>query len=133
MGQFLYDRFGVRSVPERQQADTRFTGRGVTIALIDSGFTLHHDLVNPSNRIVAYYDASLDNHPLEAPPEWWKWHGTMTSVVAAGSGHLSGGVYRGIASEANLVLCKASYQGSIQEDNVVRALEWILYNRQKYN
>ena len=40
--------------PLRMDADERFTGRGVTIAFLDSGFYAHPDLTKPSNRIVAY-------------------------------------------------------------------------------
>ena len=42
---------------------------------------------------------------LEQPGES-SWHGMMTSVVACGNGRLSGGLYRGLASEARLVLVK---------------------------
>ena len=40
------------------------------------------------------------------PPDVSSWHGMMTSVVACGNGTLSGGFYRGVASEARLVLVK---------------------------
>ena len=39
----------------RLDADERFTGRGVTIAFLDSGFYAHDDLTNPINRIAAYH------------------------------------------------------------------------------
>ena len=34
--------------PVRMDADTRFTGRGVTIAFLDSGFFAHKDLTSPT-------------------------------------------------------------------------------------
>ncbi|MBA3714680.1 MAG: serine protease, partial [Pyrinomonadaceae bacterium] len=37
-------------------ADARFTGRGVTIAFLDSGFYAHPDLTTPHNRILAYHN-----------------------------------------------------------------------------
>ena len=49
-------------------ADERFTGRGVTIAFLDSGFYAHDDLTKPENRIVAYhsiFDAEDDRTSLE--------------------------------------------------------------------
>ena len=42
----------VLSTPLRLDADERFTGRGVTIAFLDSGFYPHVDLTTPKNRIL---------------------------------------------------------------------------------
>src|SRR5437762_406164 len=44
----------VLPTPLRMDADERFTGRGVTIAFLDSGFYRHPDLTKPRNRIRAY-------------------------------------------------------------------------------
>src|SRR6185295_5018001 len=44
----------VLPTPLRMDADERFTGRGVTMAFLDSGFYAHDDLTKPENRIVAY-------------------------------------------------------------------------------
>src|SRR6266849_9982416 len=45
----------VLPTPLRMDADERFTGRGVTIAFLDSGFYAHSDLTTPRNRIRAYH------------------------------------------------------------------------------
>src|ERR1043165_8198322 len=45
----------VLSTPLRMDADERYTGRGVTIAFLDSGFYPHKDLTTPQNRILAYH------------------------------------------------------------------------------
>ena len=50
--------FGAIPTPLRLRADPRFTGHGTTIALVDAGFFPHPDLVRPTNRIVAWVDAS---------------------------------------------------------------------------
>src|SRR2546430_2847846 len=60
------------------------------------------------------------------------WHGMMTSVVAAGNGGLAGGFYRGIASEANLVLVKIGRTGRITEEQIQRGLEWVLAHHQEH-
>src|SRR5437899_2986232 len=81
--------------PLRVDADERFTGRGVTIAFLDSGFYGHPDLTQPRNRIRAYqsiFASAGDTTSLETT-DVASWHGMMTSVVAAGSGALSSGVY----------------------------------------
>jgi len=122
-------------VPVRMDADERFTGRGVTIAFLDSGFYAHKDLTEPVNRIVAYHNifspsddvSSLQAHNVAS------WHGMMTSVVAAGNGHLSEGLYRSIAPAARVVLVKIGKTGRIPESNIETGLRWVLANKDKYD
>ena len=118
-------------VPVRMDADERYTGRGVTIAFLDSGFYAHKDLTEPDNRIVAYHSIFSDHSSLEKP-DVASWHGMMTSVVAAGNGQLSDGLYRSIASEAKLVLVKIGKTGRIPESNIETGLRWVFANRKKY-
>lgn len=104
----------VLSIPERIDADLDLKGRGVVIALVDSGFFPHPDLMRPHKRILAYVDAARR----EAVPDDFltphpsAWHGTMTACAAAGNGYLSGGRYRGLASEARVVLIKCLDEAS---------------------
>jgi serine protease AprX len=124
----------VLSTPLRMDADDRFTGKGVTIAFLDSGFYAHPDLTRPRNRILAYHSivgAEGDQTGLEKPDPA-SWHGMMTSVVAAGNGGLSSGFYRGIAPNAHVVLVKLAKSGRITEENIQRGLEWVLAHRDKY-
>ncbi|HEY3119920.1 MAG TPA: S8 family serine peptidase [Vicinamibacteria bacterium] len=122
--------------PLRLGAIDRFRGRDVTIAFLDSGFSAHPDLVQPADRIVAYADvteaggrrrrADLDR------PDVSSWHGTMTSVVACGNGHLSEGLYRGVASEARLALVKCGTASRITHDDLRKGLEWVIRHRDRY-
>src|SRR6185295_10558342 len=94
--------------PVRLGASQRYRGRGVTIAFLDAGFFAHPDLTTPDDRILAYVDVTnraARRRDLDSPDDS-SWHGMMTSVVACGNGALSGGLYRGIASEARLVLVR---------------------------
>jgi len=116
----------------RLGADERFTGRGVTIAFLDSGFYSHADLTEPESRILAYHNISPQGTGTLDSIDVASWHGMMTSVVAAGNGHLSKGFFRSIAPAANLVLVKVSSSGHISEGNIMRGLEWVLDNREKY-
>ncbi len=124
--------------PMRMNADLRFTGRGVTIAFIDSGFYPHTDLTHPSHRLLAIYDAvrgreirSIERMAANDPPVE-AWHGTMAAATAAGSGTASGGEYRGIACESRLVLVRAmTRRYRIRTPQVVRALEWVRENRRR--
>jgi serine protease AprX len=131
---FEQNRFALPT-PLRMDAHEQFTGRGVTMAFLDSGFYAHPDLTEPRNRIVAYHSifaATGDETSLHTS-DVASWHGMMTSVVAAGSGALSEGLYRGIASDADLVLVKIGLTGRISEDQIRRGLEWVLDHRDEHN
>jgi serine protease AprX len=107
--------------------------------LVDSGFYPHSDLVQPTNRIRVWADATgerLSVHRFtrdQAPrwPDWdgahdWQWHGTMTSTVAAGNGFLSHGLYSALAHSAELVLIQVrNSRGDISNASILRALTWI--------
>jgi serine protease AprX len=131
--------FGAIPTPLRLQADPRFRGRGVTLAQVDAGYFPHRDLVRPRNRIRAWVDAGRSPVAVrrfgdrETPswPRWdardaYQWHGLMTSAASAGNGALSHGLYRGLASEADVVLVQAREpNGRIPNRAIARALGWL--------
>lgn len=125
----------VLSTPLRLDADERFTGKGVTIAFLDSGFYPHVDLTSPKNRIVAYRSLLDPDGRLDSlfQPDVASWHGMMTSVVAAGNGSLSNGFYRGLAPDADVALVKLARTGRITDDDILVGLQWVLDNQEKYN
>src|ERR1044071_2548828 len=129
------NRFAVIPTAVRLNASPEYTGKGVTVAFVDSGFYPHPDLMTPVNRVVAYEDLTKERRSLFStmPVESWQWHGTQTSVAAAGNGQLSNGVYRGLAHEAKLVLVKVSERGRITEQNIAQGIKWIIANRERYN
>lgn len=120
----------------RLRANPHLAGRGVTMAFLDSGFYPHPDLTLPENRIVRSVDATTDDVVDRADfdvPTLMSWHGMMTSVVAAGNGHLSQGYYAGLASEARLVLVKVSDpKMRINEVDILRGLRWLAANHAQY-
>ena len=126
------NRFGVIPTPVRLNANPEYTGKGVTVAFLDSGFYPHPDLLN---RVIAYEDLTRERRDLFStePVEPWQWHGTQTSVAAAGNGQLSNGVYRGLAHEAKLVLVKVSERGHITEEHIAAGIQWVIANRERYN
>src|SRR5258706_5492485 len=124
----------VLPTPLRMDADERFTGRGITIAFLDSGFYAHPDLTTPNNRILAYHSIFAeegDQTSLETN-DVASWHGMMTSVVATVNGALADGFYRGIASDANVVLVKIGRTGRISEDQIQKGLEWVLAHMEEH-
>ena len=129
------NRFAVIPTHTRLDADAAYTGKGVTVAFLDSGFYPHPDLLDPASRIIAYKDLAGERPVLDADDltESWQWHGTQTSVAAAGSGLLCEGIYRGLAHEAQLVLVKVSEKGRITEENIAQGIHWIIENRERYD
>ncbi len=129
--------FALLPTPLRLNADPRFRGKGITIAFIDSGFFPHPDLVKPRNRIKKIIDVTNDARGRRyfSDPHPESWHGMMTSVAAVGNGFLSNGLYRGIASDADVVLIKVMDTTSrwINTDNITRGLRWAIDNAEQYN
>ncbi|HKV38308.1 MAG TPA: S8 family serine peptidase, partial [Blastocatellia bacterium] len=117
----------------RLEAPVWLKGNGVTIAFLDSGFYSHPDLTQPANRILKYVNLIGRERAGElAQGDESSWHGMMTSVVAAGNGWLSGGLYRGIASEAKVVLVKIGSASRIKHEDIMRGLRWVIRNRERF-
>lgn len=119
--------------PVRIGASPLFTGRGVTIAFIDSGFYPHPDL---GDRVALHVDASIEpvvvNDARYRRPMWYSWHGMMTSVIACGDGRTSNGFYRGVAPDARLILIKVSTpHKEIKECDILRGMNWLIANGER--
>jgi serine protease AprX len=130
------DDFVILPTPLRLNADPRFTGKGVTICFIDSGFYLHDDLIKTKHRIKKVIDITNPKRSNDffMQPHPSAWHGTMTSVVCAGDGFSSKGLYKGIASNAELVLLKVQDDnGRITTENICKALQWVKKNHTQDN
>lgn len=127
--------FPALSIPTRLHADSHYSGKGVCIAMIDSGFVPHPDLIRPTNRILAYYDA-VEQTEAALPPtdvHLHSWHGTMTACTAAGNGFLSRGVYASPAGNAQVVLIRTmNDDGKIPTAVIVTALQWCKENHERY-
>jgi serine protease AprX len=122
------------STPDRLNAPQNYTGRGVVIAFIDAGFYMHPDL---GERVLVHADATT-NRVIEQPRVMessdLSWHGQMTSVIACGDGRTSHGRFRGIASDAHVVLVKVSNpRGGVKEADILRGLTWVYDTRARYN
>lgn len=123
--------------PTRVRHNPRYTGDGVTIAFLDSGYFPHVDLVRPVDRIMAYADAT--GFEVVEPHAFGKiqgasWHGTMVAGVGIGSGFASDGRYRGLAPKARAVLVKTGNMRNrgISERDISRGLKWVVANRKRY-
>src|SRR5207248_2334507 len=105
------------------------TGRGVTVAVLDSGVAADPDLVTPSSRILA--SVNFADQRSTADPGG---HGTHVAGIIAGNGTRSAGEFVGVAPEANIVDVRVlSSTGSGRISSVVAGIEWVLAHRVTYN
>src|SRR3954469_18185082 len=81
------NRFAVIPTAEKLNAHKEFTGKGVRVAFLDSGFYPHPDF---ADRVVGFHDASGEERFLDVifEPKAHHWHGTQTVASCAGSGRL---------------------------------------------
>jgi serine protease AprX len=128
--------FPALSIPIRLRTESRYTGKGVCIVLIDSGFVPHPDLTMPENRILVYYDA-VNRVESPLPPtdgQFYSWHGTMTACTAAGNGWLSHRQYTSPAPDASVILIRVMQDnGRIPTPVIVEALDWCVKHREQYS
>jgi len=107
-----------------------FTGKGVGIAIVDTGIYPHPDLTSPQNRVIAFKD--FVNHRTLAYDD--NGHGTHVAGDAAGNGHLSEGLFRGTAPDANLIGVKVlDANGNGSTSNILRGINWAVENKARYN
>jgi serine protease AprX len=108
------------------------TGRGIGVAIIDSGIAPHPDL---AGRIVASVDLTNGGSgaSLVAPADPGG-HGTHVAGLVAGDGTASGGAYTGTAPGANLIDVRViSGSGSTTISTLIAGMQWVLAHRADYN
>mgnify|MGYP001091118920 FL=1 len=109
--------------------NTRYTGKGVTVAIIDTGIAPHADLIYPSNRIIGFKDF-VNNHTKFYDDNG---HGTHCAGILAGSGYSSKGRYKGIAPETNILSIKVlDEKGNGNTSDILSTVQWIIENKEVY-
>src|SRR5215207_10287763 len=124
------NRFAVIPTAEKLGVRRRYSGRGVRIAFLDSGFFPHPDF---ATRVIEFLDITGEEKSFDhvLKPAGHHWHGTQTVTSCAGDGGLSDGIYRGLAHGADLVLVKVSNAGRIGDKEIAAGLRWIIENRER--
>jgi len=108
----------------------KLTGKGIGIALIDTGVYPHHDLINPYNRIKTFFDI-INGYKF---PYDDNGHGTFISGVLCGNGGLSKGIYKGMAEGAYLHCFKAfNSNGKGFVSDVLFAMESVINVAKDHN
>ncbi|GAB3799457.1 S8 family peptidase [Virgibacillus kimchii] len=115
------------SINSHQLQENGLTGKGVTIAVIDTGVQPHADL---EGRITAFKDM-VGN---QEEPYDDNGHGTHCAGDAAGDGADSDGQYQGPAPEANIVGVKVlNKMGAGSLSAIIDGVQWCIENQSAYD
>src|SRR5437899_2565250 len=98
-------------------------GRGITVALMDTGIAAHPDL---EGSVVARLDFVNDGAALQDPSG----HGTFVAGLIAAHGE----TFKGVAPDAKLISLRVLDQkGKGSMHSVLAAFDWLLHNRTTYH
>ena len=112
----------------RAAFDSGALGRGVSIAVLDTGTHPHYDLIKPYNRLLVFKDF-VNGRTVPYDDDG---HGTHVSGIAAGNGF--SGAPKGMAPEASIVSLKVlDSDGSGNVSDILAAMQWICDNHRKYS
>lgn len=100
--------------------ESGFTGRGVKLAVMDTGLDMGHP--DFADRLTAFRDFVEPDNTEPTDPNG---HGTHVTGIAAGSGAASSGRYRGVAPEASLLIARVlDAGGNGRTSQVMAGIEW---------
>ena len=155
---FLQESLRISCISQVQSPQSfGLTGNGVIVGIIDSGIDYTHpDFIHPdgTSRILFLWDQTISG----TPPVGFRYgtefnneiinealnssspfnvvpsvdtagHGTSVAGVAAGNGRSSGGVLKGAAPEASLIIVKLGHSGIenfTRSTEVMRAIKYII-------
>lgn len=102
------------------------TGRGVGVAVLDTGIFLHEDF---EDRVIVFRDMLQRR----SEPYDDNGHGTHISAIIGGAGTASEGRYCGVAPGCNLISIKVlDRKGNGYASDVLAGLRWIRENKDRY-
>jgi len=131
----------VRAVKARESAiyslktawELGYTGKNVVVAVLDTGVDDEHEFLR--GKFVAGFDCSGPTaaSDRETNPDDVDGHGThVASIIMSNGGSL--GVYKGVAPDAKLVDVKILSERELNlGDQLIRGIEWVVENKEKYN
>ena len=110
-------------------------GKGVTVAIIDTGIAQHPGLNKntagkPENRVVGWIDLVSSKNVPHDP----NGHGTHVAGIIASADKDASGQWEGVAPEVRLVGVRVlDDQGNGSYERVIQGLQWIIQNKDVYN
>ena len=117
--------------------DGNLTGKGVTVAVLDTGIQPNHDTFtydgtnNWNERIKAFYDESIEN--TTSSPYDLQWHGTWAASILGGNSSS----YTGVAPGVEFVIMKLFYDdgSEIITSSLIleKAVDWLIENKEIYD
>jgi serine protease AprX len=114
----------------RWAIENGITGRGVGVAVLDTGIYPHRDLTARRNRLLAFKDfVNGYSEPYDD-----NGHGTHVAGIVGGDGYSSSGKYMGIAPDCHFVGVKVlDDKGAGNISDVLAGLQWVIDNKDRYN
>ena len=103
-----------------------YTGKGIGVALLDTGIYPHMDF---GDRIYAFADfISYRKLPYDD-----NGHGTCVAGILGGSGEASMGKYKGMAPGCSLIGLKVLDRfGNGNKEDILAAFQWLMNHREEY-
>lgn len=106
------------------------TGKGIGIAIFDTGVGYHPDITLPPTRLATFIDTINNRSDFYDD----NGHGTHITGIIGGNGTASNKRYEGIAPECHFIMIKVLNQrGEGNTENVLAGIQWLLNNHQKYD
>jgi serine protease AprX len=108
--------------------EQKYTGKGIKVAVLDTGVYPHPDLIKPNNRLVGFVDLIKN----KKQPYDDNGHGTHVAGCIAGNGQQSQGKYKGPAYSAHIIGIKVLNKfGAGSLSTVISGINWCINSKEK--